>query len=66
MKQKKLQYFETSAKFNQGIDVGFSYIANCVYQIVNLKYTNQIKIGKGDDEYEVINGCYGKKKRKKK
>ena len=66
MKQKKLEYFETSAKYNQGIDEGFSYIANEVYEKVSLKVTNQIKIGKGDDEYEFINGCFGKKKRKNK
>ena len=66
MKQKKLVYFETSAKYNQGINEGFSYIANEVYEKFSLKDTNQIKIGKGDDDYEIINGCFGKKKRRKK
>ena len=58
-------YFETSAKTGQGINEGFSYIANETYDKIIFKTNNNIQIMK-EDEYEIINGCFGKKKRKKK
>ena len=67
MKQKNLVYFETSAKTGQGIDEGFSYIANEVYDKIGLKDNARIKIMKEmNDNYEYTNGCFGKKKRKRK
>ena len=58
-----LQYFETSAKTKKGLNEGFSYIVNESYN----------KLGGGDDgikidedEWEIVNGCFGKKKRRKK
>ena len=67
MKKNNLVYFETSAKTGQGIDEGFSYIANEVYDKISLKYNAQIKLTKEmDDNYEITTGCFGKKKRKKK
>ena len=64
-KKKNLTYFETSAKTGQGINESFSYAANEAYDRISLKDNNKIQILK-EDEYEIINGCFGKKKRKKK
>ena len=64
-KKKNLMYFETSAKTGQGINEGFSYIANETYDKIIFKTNNNIQIMK-EDEYEIINGCFGKKKIKKK
>ena len=62
-KKMNLQYFETSAKTKKGLNEGFSYIVNESYN----------KLGGGDDgikidedEWEIVNGCFGKKKRRKK
>ena len=65
-KKMNIKYFETSAKTKQGIDDGFSYIANESFEKLSKKMGG-IKIGeKDDDEYEVVDGCFGKKRRKKK
>ena len=67
MKQKNLIYFETSAKTGKGIDEGFSYIANEVYDKTSLKDNARIQlINKSNDNYEFTTGCFGLKKRKKK
>ena len=44
--ENKLIYFETSAKTKQGINEGFSYIANQAYKIVEQKLNKNIIIGK--------------------
>ena len=63
-KKMNLTYFETSAKTKKGLNEGFSYIVNETYNKVEGVSSN-IKI-QDDDEYEIVSGCFGKKKRKKK
>ena len=66
-KKMNLQYFETSAKTKQGLDEGFSFIVNKAYDTAKAQ---QGIIIDGDEqkkeEYEYVNGCFGKKKKKKK
>jgi small GTP-binding protein len=57
-----LTYFETSAKTKQGLNEGFSFIVNKAYDRVKA----QSGINLEEDEYEIVNGCFGKKKRRKK
>ena len=67
-----MKFFETSAKTKEGLDEGFSYIVNQIYDKVGkMKDNNVINIKlnekrKYQDEYEYINGCFGKKKKRKK
>ncbi len=42
MKQKNFIYFKTSAKLNQGINGGFSYIVNAIYDKLDLNNKNEI------------------------
>ena len=66
--KNKLEYFETSAKLNEGIKDGVSFLVNEIYDKMEEKNKN-IVIGPGplpNDEYEEVNGCFGKKKRRKK
>ena len=63
-KKMNLTYFETSAKTKKGLNEGFSYIVNETYNKVE-GISGTIKI-QDDDEYEIVSGCFGKKKRKKK
>ena len=63
-KKLNLTYFETSAKTKKGLNEGFSYIVNETYNKVE-GISGTIKI-QDDDEYEIVSGCFGKKKRKKK
>lgn len=42
-KQNNLKYFETSAKTNQCINEGFSYVVNEVYKIVEAKMASENK-----------------------
>ena len=60
---KKLLYYETSAKSKQGIDEGFSYIANETYKKVKEKKGGNIKIE--EPPIKEKTGCFGKKKSKK-
>jgi Ras-related protein Rab-8A len=63
----KFPYFETSAMTKQGINEGFSFIANDIYDKLKGKEDDNIQIGKHkEDDYEIVNGCFGKKKRLKK
>ena len=62
-KKMNLQYFETSAKTKKGLNEGFSYIVNESYNKLG-GGDNGIKID--EDEWETVNGCFGKKKRRKK
>ena len=62
-------YFETSAKTKQGINEGFTFLANDIYDKlkVNVDDDNNIHIEEhNEDDYEIVNGCFGKKKRIKK
>ena len=63
-KKMNLQYFETSAKTKKGLNEGFSYIVNESYNKLGGNDPN-INIG-GEEEWETVNGCFGKKKRRKK
>ena len=60
---KKLLYYETSAKTKQGIDEGFSYIANETYKKVKEKKGGNINIE--EPPIKEKSGCFGKKKSKK-
>lgn len=62
-KKMNLQYFETSAKTKKGLNEGFSYIVNESYNKLG-GGDNGIKID--EEEWETVNGCFGKKKRRKK
>ena len=62
-KKNNLPYFETSAKTNQGINEGFSYIINEAYQNIEEKMNNN-KIALRDDEHICDNtNCVRKKRR---
>ena len=65
-KKMNIKYFETSAKTREGIDEGLSYIVNESYRIAveRVKDMN-IKL-RDEDEYVVVYGCLGKKKKIKK
>ena len=60
-------YFETSALTKKGINEGFTFIANEIYDKLNVHEDVGIQIVKPKEEdYEIVNGCFGKKKRLKK
>ena len=69
-KKMNLTYFATSAKTKQGLDEGFSYIANEIYEKIEakpeIKVDDNIHIEDPDEEYEIFTGCFGKKKKVKK
>ena len=66
-KKLNFAYFETSALTKQGLDDGFSYIANEIYNKIKGKEEDNFHLEKPKDEdYEIVNGCFGKKKRLKK
>ena len=81
-KEKKLTYFQTSAKTKEGIDEGFEFIINDAYERIKQKSVHEEKkviVLKPKEEIEEINnnnnneevveeksGCFGKKKKKKK
>jgi len=70
-KNINLKFFETSAKTKFGIDEGLSYIVNETYDKIEKTLDNtsnnfQLNGIKNDNEYEYVNGCFGKKKRRKK
>ena len=44
-KQKKLEYFPTSAKNNEGINEAFTYISKTIYKKVEIKKQDVINIG---------------------
>ena len=62
-KKMNLQYFETSAKTKKGLNEGFSYIVNESYNKIGGN-PDGIKIDE-EEEWEIVNGCFGKKKRRK-
>ena len=61
VKEKNLIYFETSAKTGRGIDEGFSYIANEIYEKFSSNNTKSIQINKNEIYY--TKDCFGKKKK---
>ena len=63
-KKMNLQYFETSAKTKKGLNEGFSYIVNESYNKIGGN-PDGIKID-AEEAWEIVNGCFGKKKRRKK
>ena len=65
-KKMNLQYFETSAKTKQGLDEGFSFIVNKAYDTAKAQQGIIIDGDEQKEEYEYVNGCFGKKKKKKK
>ena len=66
-KKMNLKYFETSAKTRKGIDEGISYIVNESYPIAVERDKNKnIKLNTDEDEYVIVRGCFGKKKKIKK
>ena len=67
-KKMNLAYFETSAKTNQGINEGLSYIANEIYDKYEGNQKDNIKINKDDNIHKNNNGkgCAGGKNKSKK
>ena len=65
-----LIYFETSAKTNQGINEGFSYIANQAYKKAEQKLksgnSKNFEIGKDEIKETESSKCCGSKKNEKK
>ena len=59
---KKLKYFETSAKTKKGIKEGISYIANQAYKKAEQKLNKNIVIGKDKKKNKESNCCGSKKK----
>lgn len=62
--KKKLVFFETSAKTKQGVNEGFSYIANESYNKAIEKYQKNIDIE--EETEKPSSGCFGSKKKKNK
>ena len=60
-KKKNIKYFETSAKNNTGINEGFSYIANEIYDNIDIYNNNMIsiKVEKNNSK------CIGNKNKRK-
>ena len=70
-KKINLKFFETSANTKFGINEGLSYIVNETYDKIEKTLDNksnnfQLNGIRNDNEYEYVNGCFGKKKRRKK
>ncbi len=55
-KKMNLAFFETSAKTGQGLEEGFSYIANEIYDKEKEKLNNKIKIDKKDNNKNNVSG----------
>ena len=66
IKKNGLIYFETSAKTNQGINEGFSYIINQAYKRAELKLKEKIIIGKNKGKISESKYSSNKKGKKKK
>ena len=64
-KKMNLAFFETSAKTGQGLEEGFSYIANEIYDKEKEKLNNKIKIDKKDNNKNNVSGCDGRKNKSK-
>ena len=65
VKNNNFIYYETSAKTKKGLDDGFNFIANDIYEKLQANDNSQFHI-EDDNEYEIVNGCFGKKKKIKK
>ena len=65
VKNNNFIYYETSAKTKKGLDDGFNFIANDIYEKLQANDNSQFHI-EDDNEYETVNGCFGKKKKIKK
>jgi len=81
-KENNLTYFETSAKTKEGIEEGFDYLINKVYEniignsvheeeenkVINLEENKEEEKEENSKEeiVEVTSGCFGRKKKKKK
>ena len=68
--KNNIKLFLTSAKTKDGIDEGMSYIVNETYekseQMKDYNIKNIKLKRKREDEYEYVDGCFGKKKKRKK
>jgi Ras-related protein Rab-11A len=69
-KKMNLEYFETSAKTKQGLNNGFSYLVNDIYDKAegksdeeDKKEKDKINLGKKVKEPKEKTGCFGKKKK---
>ena len=60
--ENNIAYFETSCKTREGIDEGFSYFANELYEKLIDKNSNNINIKKEEKLHE--SNCAGKKNKK--
>ena len=66
-KKMNLEYFETSAKTKKGLNEGFSYLVNDIYDKTASKgddKSNKIDLKKKVKEPKEKTGCFGKKKKK--
>ena len=62
--ENNMAYFETSCKTREGIEEGFSYFANELYEKLENPNSNNIQLKKKGTAHE--SNCAGKKKNKKK
>jgi len=69
-KKNNLEYFETSAKTKQGLNDGFSYLVNDIYDKASGEDDNnddknkkKIDLKKKNKEPKEKTGCFGKKKK---
>ena len=60
--ENNIAYFETSCKTREGIDEGFSYFANELYERITNKDSNKINLKKKEIQHE--SNCAGKKNKK--
>ena len=68
-KKNNLKFFETSAKTKFGINEGLSYIVNETYDKIEKMIdnkSNNFQLNGIRNEYEYVNGGFGKNKRRKK
>ena len=61
-----MEYFETSAKTKQGLNDGFSYLVNEIYDktVEKEEDKNKIDLKKNVKPTKEKSGCFGKKKKK--
>ena len=60
-----LAYFETYCKTREGIEEGFTYVANEIYEKLESKRNNNINLEDKKMEKDSNSNCAGKKKNKK-
>ena len=64
-KKLGLAYFETSCKTREGIEEGFTYVVNEIYEKLENQRINKINLKEKETKKVSNSNCAGKKKNKK-